>query len=98
MIGSEKSLMSPRLKIKAQGAAYRCSKVKCEDHSAIQAPILLFDKVTLVRKLLATTLTEFESSLIVTKSLALVKLKLTVQGREFDACIYPVYCDSSTCF
>ena len=38
MLGSEKkSLPSPRLELTAQGVAYRCSKVECEDHSAIQA-------------------------------------------------------------
>ena len=31
--------MSPRLELMAQGVAYRCSKVECEDHSAIQAPL-----------------------------------------------------------
>ena len=37
-LGPKKSLMLPRLKLMAQGAAYRCPKVECEDHSAIQAP------------------------------------------------------------
>ena len=40
-LGPKKSLMSPRLKITSQGLAYRCSKVECEDHSAIQAPPML---------------------------------------------------------
>ena len=37
-LGPKKSLMSPRLKLTAQGAAYQCSKVECEDHLAIQVP------------------------------------------------------------
>ena len=37
-LGPKKSLSSPRLKLPAQGIAYQCSKVECEDHSAIQAP------------------------------------------------------------
>ena len=41
-LGPKKSLMSPRLELMAQGVAYKCSKVECEDNSAIQAP-LLFD-------------------------------------------------------
>ena len=39
-LGLKKSLSSPRLKLIAQGVAYQCSKVECEDHSAIQAPII----------------------------------------------------------
>ena len=42
-LGPKKSLTSPRLKLTAQGVAYRCSKVECEDHSAIQAPLPFFD-------------------------------------------------------
>ena len=37
----KKSLPSPRLELTAQGVAYRCSKVECEDHSVIQAPRIL---------------------------------------------------------
>ena len=37
-LGPKKSLPSPRLELAAQGVAYRCLKVECEDHSAIQAP------------------------------------------------------------
>ena len=37
-LGPKKSLPSPRLELTAQGVAYQCSKVECEDHSAIQAP------------------------------------------------------------
>ena len=40
-LGPKKSLTSLRLELTAQGVVYRCSKVKCEDHSAIQA-IYLF--------------------------------------------------------
>ena len=37
-MGPKKSLTSLGLELTAQGVAYRCSKVECEDHSAIQAP------------------------------------------------------------
>ena len=37
-LGPKKSLPSPGLKLTAQGVAYRCSNVECEDHLAIQAP------------------------------------------------------------
>ena len=37
-LGPKKSLPPPRLELTAQGVVYQCSKVKCEDHSAIQAP------------------------------------------------------------
>ena len=40
-LGPKKSLMSLRLELTAQGAAYRCSKVECEDHSAIRPAIVL---------------------------------------------------------
>ena len=40
-LGLKKSLSSPRLKLIAQGVAYQCSKVECEDHSAIQLPTSL---------------------------------------------------------
>ena len=40
-LGLKKSLTLPRLELMAQGTAYQCSKVKCEDHSAIQAPQML---------------------------------------------------------
>ena len=39
---SKKCLTSPSLKLTAQGTAYRCSKVECEDHSAIRAAPLQF--------------------------------------------------------
>ena len=42
-LGLKKSLTSPRLKLTAQGVAYRCSKVECEDHSAIQAPLQVIE-------------------------------------------------------
>ena len=38
-LGPKKSLTSPRLELTAQGVAYRCSKVECEGHSAIQVPL-----------------------------------------------------------
>ena len=41
-LGPKKSLTSPRLKLTAQGAAYRCSKVECEDRSSIQALTIVF--------------------------------------------------------
>ena len=47
-LGPKKSLMSLRLEIMAKGVAYRCSKVECEDHLAIQAPpktCLLFNLI-----------------------------------------------------
>ena len=37
-LGPKKSFPLPGLELTAQGIAYRCSKVECEDHSAIQAP------------------------------------------------------------
>ena len=37
-MGPKKSLTSLGLELTAQGVAYRCSKVECEDHSAIQVP------------------------------------------------------------
>ena len=37
-LGPKKTLSSPRLKLTAQDIVYQCSKDKCEDHSAIQAP------------------------------------------------------------
>ena len=36
---SKKELSTPRLELTAQGVAYQCSNVKCEDHLTIQAPI-----------------------------------------------------------
>ena len=42
-LGLKKSLTSPRLELAGQGVAFRCSKVECEDHSAIQAPNLTGD-------------------------------------------------------
>ena len=53
-LGPKKSLTSPRLKLMAQGIAYQCSKVECEDHSAIQAPqgqIKGFKKLPKVQKI-----------------------------------------------
>ena len=41
-LGPKKSLMTPWLELTAQGIAYQCSKVNCEDHSAIQEPLLRF--------------------------------------------------------
>ena len=38
-LGPKKSLTSLRLELTAQGVAYQCSKVECEDHLAIQAPL-----------------------------------------------------------
>ena len=38
MLGSKKELTSLRLKLTAQGIAYRWSKLECEERSAIQAP------------------------------------------------------------
>ena len=38
---AEKELLSPRNDLMAQGVAYRCSKVECEDHLAIPAPPLV---------------------------------------------------------
>ena len=52
-LGPKKSLPSPGLELTAQGIAYRCSKVECEDHSAIQAPLnhLMFIRLTLIEKI-----------------------------------------------
>ena len=41
-LGPKKSLLTPGLELTAQGVAYRCSKVECEDHSAIQAPKVFY--------------------------------------------------------
>ena len=35
---AKKELLSPKIDPMAQGVAYQCSKVKCKDHLAIQAP------------------------------------------------------------
>ena len=35
---AKKEKSSPRINLMAQGVAYRCSKVECEDHVTIQAP------------------------------------------------------------
>ena len=40
-LGPKKSLMSPRLELTAQDAAYRNLKVECEDHSAIRPAVVL---------------------------------------------------------
>ena len=37
-LGPKKSLLSPRLELMAQGIAYQCSKVECEDHSLSRRP------------------------------------------------------------
>ena len=36
---AKKEQLSLRIDLAAQGIPYRCSKVECEDHSAIQAPL-----------------------------------------------------------
>ena len=48
-LGPKKSLSSPRLELPAQGIAYQCSKVECEDHSAIQAPLITIDSYSNVK-------------------------------------------------
>ena len=42
-LGPKMSLTSLRCELTAQGAAYQCSNVECEDHSAIHVPHFIYN-------------------------------------------------------